>query len=375
MINIPSVTVGNNIGDYIEIKAVANSGNPSGIYRVVGISSGYSALIGVEPTKLSISISSSNTAISVGYTQPAVGEIFTVKLRKSGTNQYIASMNGVDFAPFSAFGTFTINQLFRWATESTGAFKGGIYYVEISTNGGVSATRYYDPSASGGTGTVLPDTVNSANNGALVGFTSPACWVFYNGGATTHDGGGPLAVTLPIAGGGFLFAIGGAAAPLDVTISGGGARGLAGGGPVALALAIAGGGVRGLAGGADLPIAVAFTGGGTRSAVGGGSVTVSALISGGGARASVAGGPVGVDLAIAGGGAFLFAGGGGPLPLEFVIVGGGDVLGPGYKPTIRTPAVMVEKLFKSAGVRVAREIRAPYAARVDKVRRAAECRL
>ena len=132
--------------------------------------------------------------------------------------------------------------------------------------------------------------------------------------------------------------------------------------------------MRGLAGGAALPIAVTFTGGGTRSAVGGGPVTVSALISGGGARSSVAGGPVGVDLAIAGGGATTISGGG-ALPLEFVIVGGGDILGPGYKPTIRTPAVLVEKLFKSAGVRVAREIRAPYAARVDKVIRAAECRL
>ncbi len=193
VINIPSVTVGNNIGDYIEIKAAANSGNVSGIYRVVGISSGYSALIGVEPAKLSVSIGSSNTTITAGYTQPAVGEIFTVKLRKSGTNQYTASMNGVDFAPFSAFGVFTINQLFRWATESTGAFKGGIYYVEISTNGGASATRYYDPSASGGTGTVLPDTVNSANNGTQAG-TWPANdseWVFYNSGGTytlTADG-------------------------------------------------------------------------------------------------------------------------------------------------------------------------------------------
>lgn len=159
VINIPSVTIGNNTGDYIEMKAVASSGNESGIYRIVGVSSGYSALIGAEPAKLSISIGSSNTAITAGYTQPAIGEVFTVKLRKSGTNQYIASMNGVDFAPFTAYSTFTVNQLFRWATESTGAFKGGIYYVAISTNGGVSATRYYDAKASGGSGNQLLDTV------------------------------------------------------------------------------------------------------------------------------------------------------------------------------------------------------------------------
>jgi len=158
VINIPSVTIGNNTGDYIEMKAVASSGNESGIYRIVGVSSGYSALIGVEPTKLSISIGSSNTAITAGYTQPAIGEVFTVKLRKSGTNQYIASMNGVDFAPFTAYSTFTVDQLFRWATESTGAFKGGIYYVAISTNGGASATRYYDAKASGGSGNQLLDT-------------------------------------------------------------------------------------------------------------------------------------------------------------------------------------------------------------------------
>lgn len=193
VVTIPSVTVGNNIGDYIEIKAVANAGNESGLYRIVGINSGYSALIGVEPTKLSISIASSNTQITTGYTQPPVGTPFTVRLRKSGTNQYTASMNGVDFAPFSGFGTFTINQLFRWATESTGAFKGGIYYVSISTNGGTSATIYYDPNTNGGVGNLLIDRVSN-QNGTQAG-TWPADnreWVFYSSGATyqlTAQGG------------------------------------------------------------------------------------------------------------------------------------------------------------------------------------------
>jgi hypothetical protein len=118
---------------------------------------------------------------------------------------------------------FTANNKFRWRVERVSnicrvtitnlttstvrqdvqniSFSGGFNFTQIGNtqwlylnNGTVyscvltagTTTRNYDPSASGGAGTALPDTNNSANNGTLVGFTVPACWVFYDdGGATT----------------------------------------------------------------------------------------------------------------------------------------------------------------------------------------------
>lgn len=57
---------------------------------------------------------------------------------------------------------------------------GSFYTVQLSRSGD---NRYYDANASGGTGVVLPDTVNSANNGTQSGTGWPANdgeWVFYN---------------------------------------------------------------------------------------------------------------------------------------------------------------------------------------------------
>jgi hypothetical protein len=59
-----------------------------------------------------------------------------------------------------------------------------LYSYKITENGAL--VRNYDPSASGGTGTVLPELINSANNGTQFG-TWPANndeWVFYSSGAT-----------------------------------------------------------------------------------------------------------------------------------------------------------------------------------------------
>lgn len=59
---------------------------------------------------------------------------------------------------------------------------GSFYTIELTRSGD---NRYYDANASGGTGTVLPDTINSANNGAQVGSGwSAANWVFYSSGAS-----------------------------------------------------------------------------------------------------------------------------------------------------------------------------------------------
>lgn len=61
-----------------------------------------------------------------------------------------------------------------------------LYSCKITQNG--TLIRDYDPSLSGGSGTVLPDAVNSANNGTQVGAwpTDNSEWVFYSTGGTAY---------------------------------------------------------------------------------------------------------------------------------------------------------------------------------------------
>ena len=61
-------------------------------------------------------------------------------------------------------------------------FSGRIYSATLEVNG---TTYTYDPSASGGTGSVLPDTTGS-KSGTLVNFpTDDSQWVFYSTGPET----------------------------------------------------------------------------------------------------------------------------------------------------------------------------------------------
>jgi len=62
-------------------------------------------------------------------------------------------------------------------------FKGSLYAFKIDVDG--TSVRTYDPSASGGTGSVLPDTT-SLQDGTLVYFPADDSeWVFYSDGLTT----------------------------------------------------------------------------------------------------------------------------------------------------------------------------------------------
>ncbi len=185
-VNIPSIVVGATVGDYIEVKAVANTGNPSNNYRVIGQQAGFSNFIEIRPTSAAIACGGSSVTFTTGYTQPAVGTIFTVRFTRASSTTWRCTFNGsVLGSDLFNSANLTIDCIGRFANSTTEAFRGGFYYVAISTNGGASATRYYDPSGTS-SGTILPDTVNSANNGTQVG-TWPANdseWVFYSSGAS-----------------------------------------------------------------------------------------------------------------------------------------------------------------------------------------------
>jgi len=187
-VNIPSIVVGATVGDYIEVKAVANSGNPSNNYRVIGQQSGFSNFIEIRPASAALACGGSSVTFTTGYTQPAVGTIFTVRFTRASSTTWRCTFNGsVLGSDLFNSANLTIDCIGRFANSTTEAFRGGFYYVAISTNGGASATRYYDPSGTS-SGTILPDTVNSANNGTQVG-TWPANdseWVFYSSGGTAY---------------------------------------------------------------------------------------------------------------------------------------------------------------------------------------------
>jgi len=136
-------------------------------------------------------------AITTGYVKPAVGVVFTLRITKVTSTTWQAQLDGVNLgAPVFLGGNPIFDCIGRFANSTSEAFRGGFYYVAFSDNGGVSATRYYDAKASRGTGTLLPDTVNSANNGAQVG-TWPADnseWVFYSSGDSNNA---TVAFTMP----------------------------------------------------------------------------------------------------------------------------------------------------------------------------------
>lgn len=181
---IPSVTIGPTIGDYIEIKAAALAGNLGGFYQVIGNQSGFSNLIELRTSEVAIRASGLGASFGSGYVQPAVGVVFTLRITKTSSTQWQASLNGVNIgSPQFLDRNMVVDAISAFNSNTTGVFRGDLYYVAFSTNGGASATRYYDADASGGSGTTLPDT---AGGDAATQFgTWPADnseWVFYSSG-------------------------------------------------------------------------------------------------------------------------------------------------------------------------------------------------
>lgn len=162
-ISIPQVTIGNNVGDYVEVRSVANAGNLSGNYRLLGVINNnlYQNLLDVTSTRVFVIASSIQMVFNTSYTQPAIGAIFTLRLTKTAASQWTATLNGSVIGTASTAAALVVNGLFGLSNVANEGFLGGIYHVDISTNGGVSSTRFYDGSASGGVGNLLIDRVSN----------------------------------------------------------------------------------------------------------------------------------------------------------------------------------------------------------------------
>lgn len=83
---------------------------------------------------------------------------------------------------YTATGTSwtNINQFFRATNATTARLPADTDYIEFV--GTVNANKW-DAGLSDGTGTILP-TSNGLNQGTLVNFTVPDCWVFYSAGSS-----------------------------------------------------------------------------------------------------------------------------------------------------------------------------------------------
>jgi flavin reductase (DIM6/NTAB) family NADH-FMN oxidoreductase RutF len=121
------------------------------------------------------------------------GTVFGDKLKievfstPSGTDINITNLDSGETSTFldAAFDIPTFNVIGRFQNGRN--FDGDLYSASLTSG---SDNRNYDPSASNGTGQILPDTV-VGNDGTLVNFpTDNSQWIFYD------DGGG--AVTQPV---------------------------------------------------------------------------------------------------------------------------------------------------------------------------------
>jgi hypothetical protein len=95
--------------------------------------------------------------------------------------------NNLTNAPTGESGSFTtsrvfseLNQFGRASSSATSYLQGDIAEITVT---GLGNAQSWQAELSNGAGSTLP-TVSGTNNGTLVNFTVPDCWIFYSSGAT-----------------------------------------------------------------------------------------------------------------------------------------------------------------------------------------------
>ena len=131
----------------------------------------------------SFRISIAGSATNVNINTPLVsGARYTLRLVRTGSSVVVEDENGTAITPATTFNAspFIIDKI--------GSFHNGSSNLVMDLYGfkANNGANVYDPSASGGTGLILPDTAGS-NDGTLVNFpTDNSQWIFYD------DGGGAV---------------------------------------------------------------------------------------------------------------------------------------------------------------------------------------
>lgn len=134
------ITIGNNVGDYIEISAKGLSGNLSDSYRLLSTAtiSSYVSLVsgGSSDFKLQSLIFSS------GISPPPLNTVFTLKLTKYSISDWRITIDEQLVATLSTANNLVVDTLFGLLLEDRFTFVGEMYQLEASTNGGVPTNRW-----------------------------------------------------------------------------------------------------------------------------------------------------------------------------------------------------------------------------------------
>lgn len=381
----------------VEFRLVVNAA-PSSFYAVIG-RNGTSAGFFIMPS-LSLAGYTSGT---LRYQTAASfiladGAPHTYRLEHDAGGAWRAYRDGTLFSSGS-FTFSTVAAPIVWigqGNNSSNSFlSGDLEYVDVQ---GVTNGQKWSADLSNGAGSTLP-TVSGSNQGTLNGFSVPSCWIFYSAGGTSYDGGAATNYAIDTSAGGQLSAAAGAvvsfalasaggvsrvtsngaAASYGLDSAGGVSRTSSNGAAITMALDTSGGGdvITGATihtGGAAVVFAAASGGGGSVIRAGGALVAYSADTSGGVSRTTSNGAPTSYS-ADTSGGVSRTTNNGSAITVTLITSGGGDVVGPGYKPTVTAPAVAVRRNYTCVGLRVEKTKRAAYTVAIKKTYRGQSCRL
>ena len=183
-LNTSIVTIGGNVGDYIEVKFSAAASNPINAYLLAGRQTSYTSILEVGDSGLLFRIGDNYLNFTSGYTQPPIGTIATVRVEKTAASEWTATLDGVSLGSKTSSGLFKVDQLLNINYSSDSALIGDSYYFEMCTDGtGVATNRWENTT---GTGSVWIDQIGT--NDATQGGTWPADnseWAFYAPTAVT----------------------------------------------------------------------------------------------------------------------------------------------------------------------------------------------
>jgi hypothetical protein len=187
-----TIFIGVNVGDYIEFEVEANSGNVSDAYRLAsGEQLNFRAILEVGPSQVFFRPdNNSSISFTSNYTQPPVGQKFTVKVERVSSGVWECFIDGASVGTGASAENFKIIQFGDFRIFNNSAFQGKFYRVTASTDGGATVTNNWNKQTlSGSNDTVFPDTAGG-NDGTLVNYPADnSQWVFFD------DGGGATGVT------------------------------------------------------------------------------------------------------------------------------------------------------------------------------------
>lgn len=178
IVRIPAYEITAVEGNYVEL-ALTSLDDAQSHMRFMGSGSPYESLVGFLPDgRLSFELDDS-TGTALSTDRPTTPEEFIVRVEYSDS-RWRVYINDVQHLSYVSTASFTVNTLLNFDDSGTSGvtFVGYMAYCEFGDANGV--TRYYDPTASNGTGSDLIDTI-SASNGTLEGFpTDGTQWESYN---------------------------------------------------------------------------------------------------------------------------------------------------------------------------------------------------